>query len=162
MQFFLSFLDFFGLAWFWLCVAAVFLCLELLLGGSAFFLALASAALVPALTAAAFDSVTPLESFGLYAGALIPAAALWGKYWRARARRGTEQQAGAPALNNRMSGLVGNTAVIETDFPNGKGWVKVDGVFWPCECSQALKSGEKVRVVEADGILLKVVKAVGK
>jgi membrane protein implicated in regulation of membrane protease activity len=158
MHYALAFLDFFGLSWFWVCLAAVFFCLELLFAGSAFFLAVGSAALVPALAAATFEAVTPLTSFGLYAAALVPATILWARYWRGRSRRGTGDTVGSGTLNNRTAGLAGNTAVIENDFRDGKGWIKVDGIFWPCECAEALAAGDKVRVVETDGILLKVIK----
>jgi membrane protein implicated in regulation of membrane protease activity len=82
-----------------------------------------------------------------------------GEILAVRAPRNADLKAGTPMLHNRAAKPAGNIATIEEDFPDGNGWVKVDRVVWPFESLHALENGDKVRVVAANGILLKVVKA---
>jgi membrane protein implicated in regulation of membrane protease activity len=136
-----EFLELIGLHWFWAGLAALFLCVELLFGGAAFFLATASAALVPALTAFCFPTVSPMGSCALFAAALAPATVLWGMC--RGLRRDTDNCEGATQLNRRASAMLGQTAKIVADFPDGCGRVNVDGMFRPFECAAGYVWGMK-------------------
>jgi membrane protein implicated in regulation of membrane protease activity len=151
-----TFIEFVGLPWFWASLGLVFLCAEIIFGGAAFFLALASATAVPALMTAVFSSLAALDGVALFAAALVPATFLWG---RSRRRRVLSRQPdGSDTLNNRGAGLIGATGAAEKDFPYGKGWVTINGLLWPCESAEGLRSADMVCVTGIDGILLKVVK----
>ena len=58
-------------------------------------------------------------------------------------------------LNRRAEQCVGRLYTLEEPIVNGRGRVKVDGVFWKIE-GDDLEAGNRVKVVGADGVILKV------
>jgi membrane protein implicated in regulation of membrane protease activity len=76
----LYYFEFLGLFGFWFCAGAVLLSIELLLGGSAFFLTLACAAFVTSVAAGLHDGMTWAASFAVFAVLLIPAVVAWRWY----------------------------------------------------------------------------------
>ena len=66
-------------------------------------------------------------------------------------------------LNRRAATLVGREAVVTT-FDHGEGQVTVDGVPWPARLEPAAPTplpGDRVRIVAADGIVVRVAPLVG-
>ncbi len=51
--------------------------------------------------------------------------------------------------------MKGRTARVMSDF-SGKGWVRFEGESWLAESSEPLVEGQKVQVVDTDGLVLKV------
>ncbi len=51
--------------------------------------------------------------------------------------------------------MIGKTARVIADF-SGKGWVRFEGESWRAESAEPLTEGQKVQVVESNGLVLKV------
>lgn len=60
-------------------------------------------------------------------------------------------------LNKRGQRFVGRTAIV-SEFANGHGYIEVEGMRWRAKwpADQKSKSGDHVRVVRADGLVLDV------
>ncbi len=63
-------------------------------------------------------------------------------------------------LNKRTARYIGHVTYTETDIVNGRGRIKIGDSSWLCECSQDLKAGHKVEIIEANGTVF-IVKPVG-
>lgn len=83
---------------------------------------------------------------------LTVAAALGGRRLYARLR---EPAAAAPLLNRRAAQLVGSLHTLETPILDGHGRMRVGDTTWKV-AGPDLPTGERVRVVGADGIVLRV------
>lgn len=72
-------------------------------------------------------------------------------------RYGRQEEVGH--LNRRAAQIVGRDAVVDR-FEHGEGQVTVDGVPWPArldgEAVAMPRPGERVRIVSADGIVVRV------
>ncbi|MDR1490595.1 MAG: NfeD family protein [Desulfovibrio sp.] len=139
--------------WFWLCAGFFLLALEVLAGGSAFFLCISTAAFIPALVALAHPGLSWLWSFTLFACLLLPASLVWRRFIRSGPAAKQEE-----ILNERSRRLVGSVLILGEDSAGLKGRVRIDDSSWPYECSQSLRKGDKVKVVGSLGIVLQVEK----
>jgi membrane protein implicated in regulation of membrane protease activity len=83
--------------------------------------------------------------------ALAVASAVLGQFLYAR-WRGPEA---APGLNRRAEQLVGREAVLDEPIANGVGRIRLGDSVWRVH-GPDLPAGESVRVVGADGAILKV------
>ena len=63
-----------------------------------------------------------------------------------------------PLLNRRAEQCVGRFVVLQESVVNGQGAISVDGTTWKVE-GQDLAAGVRVKVVGADGAILKVEEA---
>jgi membrane protein implicated in regulation of membrane protease activity len=71
-------------------------------------------------------------------------------------RYGRQEEVGN--LNRRVAQIVGRVAVVDR-FDHGEGQVTVDGVPWPARLEEGAATpaiGERVRIVSADGIVVRV------
>ncbi len=71
-------------------------------------------------------------------------------------RFGRQEEPGT--LNRRVAQIVGRDAVVDR-FDHGEGQVIVDGVPWPARLAEGTADpapGARVRIVSADGIVVKV------
>ena len=84
--------------------------------------------------------------------AVLSVASVLGWRHYARLRPATSDD---PLLNRRAEQCVGRLYTLEEPIVNGRGRVKVDGVFWKIE-GDDLEAGNRVKVVGADGVILKV------
>ncbi len=66
---------------------------------------------------------------------------------------------GATLLNNRTETLVGRVATLETAIENGEGRAKIHDISWTVT-GPDMPAGSKVRVIDADGLVLQVERAV--
>ncbi|OJX68531.1 NfeD family protein [Magnetospirillum sp. 64-120] len=66
-----------------------------------------------------------------------------------------EPQSQAPLLNKRAAQLVGSVHTLDTPILDGYGRMKLGDTTWKV-AGPDLPTGAKVRVVDADGIVLKV------
>lgn len=80
-----------------------------------------------------------------------------GLWWRFRPNPNDriERREGAAGLNNRMSAYINREVVLEEAIVNGQGRIRLDDSFWNVRGSD-MPAGTRVRVVEAEGIVLKV------
>lgn len=63
-----------------------------------------------------------------------------------------------PLLNRRAEQCVGRLVVLQAPVVNGQGAISVDGTTWKVE-GQDIAAGVRVKVVGADGAILKVEEA---
>ena len=63
-----------------------------------------------------------------------------------------------PTLNRRAAQYVGRTFTLEAPIVNGRGHIHVDDSYWRVD-GQDMPAGTPVRVVAADGVVLKVERA---
>jgi len=134
--------------WNWLILAAVLLALEVMLPG-VFFMWFGLAAAVTALIAFAFDVSWQwqLVWFGLLSLAAVAAAL---KYLRQHPLTSDR-----PLLNERAVQHIGQSFNLVDPIVNGRGSVKIGDSIWRVE-GPDLPEGTRVRVLGADGSLLKV------
>ena len=59
-----------------------------------------------------------------------------------------------PVVAGRQQ-MVGSVGTASTDF-EGTGWIRIHGERWRAQCDVALRTGQRVRVVDLDGLLLRV------
>ncbi|MDR2124415.1 MAG: NfeD family protein [Desulfovibrio sp.] len=140
--------------WVWLCACGLLLALELLAGGSAFFLCISSAAFIPALIALVRPDLPRLWSLVIFAVLLFPATVVWRRF--IRCRRSAELP--GTALNERAGVLIGTETVVKEDGNGLKGRVRIGDSSWPYECGEPLRKGDRVRIIGAEGIVLRVEK----
>ncbi len=62
-------------------------------------------------------------------------------------------------INTGKEGLIGVTGVASSDFKNGKGKVFVEGALWSAESEEQINKSDEIRVIEAQGLTLKVGRA---
>jgi membrane protein implicated in regulation of membrane protease activity len=60
-----------------------------------------------------------------------------------------------PTLNRRAAQYIGRTFTLEAPIVNGRGHIHVDDSYWRVD-GQDMPAGSLVRVVAADGVVLKV------
>jgi membrane protein implicated in regulation of membrane protease activity len=145
------------LFWVWLCAGGLLLALEMLAGGSAFFLCISSAAFIPALIALVRPDLPRLWSLLIFAVLLFPSTVAWRRFIRCRR---VEERPGA-ALNERAGRLIGTEAIVKEDGNGLKCRVRIGDASWPCECGEPLGKGDRVRIIGAEGIVLRVEKSSG-
>jgi membrane protein implicated in regulation of membrane protease activity len=134
--------------WNWLILAALLLALEVMLPG-VFFMWFGLAAAVTALIAFAFDVSWQWQFvwFGLLSLASVGAAL---KYLRKH-----PPESDRPLLNERAVQHIGQSFSLVDPIVNGRGSVKIGDSIWRVE-GPDLPKGTRVRVLGADGSLLKV------
>jgi membrane protein implicated in regulation of membrane protease activity len=143
--------------WVWLCAGGLLLVLELLAGGSAFFLCISTAAFIPAAVAYVRPGLPWLWSLTLFAALLLPASLLWLRCIR---RRPAGVSPGE-ALNERAGRLAGAKMVLQEDSSGLQGRIRMEGSSWPYVCAEPLRKGDRVRIAGAEGIILRVEKCSG-
>jgi membrane protein implicated in regulation of membrane protease activity len=142
--------------WLWLCLAGFFLVLELA-AGSAFFLCLASAALITAGAAFILPDLPLSRTAVLFALLLIPASVCWRLLLRPRLKPARQN-----LLNARDKSLIGATATLAEDSNGLGGRLRVADASWPYVCDSPLKKGETVVVRGVQGIFLQVAPLPGR
>lgn len=135
--------------WFWWSAALTLFALEALLPG-AFMLWFAFAALATAILLL-FVELSISTQWIVFSVLALASGALG---WRFR-RRLSPQASDQPLLNRRGEQLVGRVFVLETPIVNGRGRLKIGDAFWTAEGAD-LPAGVRVRVVNVDGLLLRV------
>jgi hypothetical protein len=134
-------------AWSWVAAGLVLLALELVAPGGVL-VWLGVAALVTGGLALGVSIYWPLQFvvFGVLA-----LAAIW--LWL-RTRR-QEQPTDRPFLNRRADRFIGHEVVLHEPIRDGEGRVALGDTTWRVT-GPDLQAGVKVRVVEADGAVLRV------
>jgi membrane protein implicated in regulation of membrane protease activity len=67
-------------------------------------------------------------------------------------------QSDRPLLNQRTAGYVGRVFMLEEPIINGRGKIRVDDSTWRVE-GEDCPAGARVRVTDAEGVILKVERA---
>ncbi|MCG9649872.1 NfeD family protein [Vibrio brasiliensis] len=136
--------------WHWLALGLALLACELL-GTAGYLLWLGLSAMV----VGALLTVIPMSwqlqwvSFGVFS---LVTTWLW---WRRQLKSDTADDA-QRQLNQKHKQLVGQTFVLDEDFPAGKGRLKVGDSTWSAQSESAIKAGQQVEVTKVSGIILTI------
>lgn len=141
------------LYWHWFAIGILLMALELALP-SFFFLWLGVAALVAGVALFLAPSLTFAMQGVVFAVAAIIAFYVGRKYFKGRLRDFSPS-----TLNKRGARMVGNLVTLESAIVNGKGKAQVGDSLWSVEGDEDLPAGTTVKVIGADGTVLKVTKA---
>ena len=134
--------------WHWLILGFVFLGLEAL-GAGGFLLGSALGALLVAAMlwfAPALLWSWQLVWFGL--GSLLFTLGYWRLFRRVNEKTDHNQ------LNNRAAQLIGRVLDVTEPIIDGQGRVQIGDTLWKVRASDNIESGEKIRVVGTDGMVL--------
>lgn len=135
-------------AWSWVVAGLVLLALELVAPGGVL-IWLGAAALVTGGLALFVDVYWPLQ-FVVFGVLALVAIWLWLKV------RGRQPPASdAPFLNRRAQRFIGQELVLDEPIRDGQGRVALDDTTWRVS-GPDLAAGSRVRVVDAEGAVLKV------
>jgi len=138
-------------AWAWVVGGLVLLALELALPGGVF-IWLGSAAVVTGLVSLVYPMDWAIE-FAFFAVLALVAIFAWLRFFRPRIRA-TDN----PFLNQRASRFVGQEMVLEEPIVAGFGRVALGDTVWRIS-GPDLAAGSRIRIVGADGAVLKVERA---
>ena len=135
-------------AWSWFVAGAVLLALELVLPGG-IFLWLGIAGLITGLASLVQAIGWPLQ-FVIFGILSLVSVFAWLRY--SRDRNDTSDR---PFLNRRAERLIGQELVLDEPIEDGSGRLAIDDTTWRIT-GPNLAAGAKVRIVDADGPVLKV------
>ncbi len=134
-------------AWSWVVAGLILLALELVVPGGVL-VWLGGAALVTGFLALFVNIFWPLQ-FVIFGVLALVSIGLWLKF------RGPGVASDRPFLNQRANRFIGQEAVLDEPIRDGIGRLALDDTVWRVQ-GPDLAAGSRVRIVEADGALLKV------
>jgi membrane protein implicated in regulation of membrane protease activity len=134
--------------WVWIVVGVVLLALELAVPGG-FLLWLGVAGIITGL-AAFFQPIDWPFQFLIFGGLSLVLIVAWLRY-----TKGRETTSDKPFLNRRAEAYVGHEAVLDEPIRDGFGRLALGDTVWRV-AGPDLPAGQKVRIVSADGPVLKV------
>lgn len=134
-------------AWSWVVAGLILLALELVAPGGVL-VWLGAAALATGGLALLVNIYWPLQ-FVVFGVLALLAIWLWLKF------RSPEQPTDRPFLNRRAQRFIGQEVVLDEPIRDGQGRVALGDTTWRVT-GPDLEAGAKVRVVDADGAVLKV------
>lgn len=135
--------------WHWIGLSVVLLILELLTGGG-FLLWIAISAAIVAVCLLVVPALGWPFQFLIFAlGAIISCVAWW-KYLQRH-----PQLSDRPLLNQRGRQYIGRVFTLDEPIVNYRGRINVDDSTWRIK-GDDLPVGEKVKVVDTDGVILVV------
>ncbi|TFH90773.1 NfeD family protein [Vibrio ouci] len=136
--------------WHWLAFGLALLALELL-GTAGYFLWLGLSALIVGALLTFIPMSWQLQWVSFAVFSLVTTWLWWRKQFK-KDKQGDAQR----DLNQKHKQLIGQTVVLEEDFPTGKGRIKLGDTTWTAQSSQDLKAGSIVEVQEVNGIVLTI------
>jgi inner membrane protein len=138
--------------WFWWIIAGILLFAEMAMPGI-FMLWLAVAAALTAVIdmAAHLSWMGEILTFAALSMVLVLAS------WRF-VMAGRNVKSDSPHLNQKHSGFIGKTYILNTAIINGSGKIKVEDALWDVDGPDA-EQGTRVKVTGVDGLRLVVEKA---
>ncbi|MCL9782840.1 NfeD family protein [Vibrio sp. S4M6] len=140
--------------WHWLAFGFALLAVEVL-GTAGYFLWLGISAILVGIMMSLFpiEWQIQLTMFGVLS---LVTTWLW---WRKQLKRDTADDAQRD-LNQKHKQLIGRVIILDEDFPEGRGRIKIGDTTWPASSTQALSAGSKVKVESVEGITLVIVEDV--
>lgn len=136
--------------WHWWAFGALLLIVELLVPGM-FFLWMAEAAAVTGLLLWIFPSLDFEYQVIVFSLMSIVSIAVFRKYLKKHPIVSDQ-----PLLNQRTALYVGRVFTLQDPIVNGQGRIRVDDTSWKIH-GEDCPAGTKVRVVDAEGVVLRVV-----
>src|SRR6478609_7049739 len=134
-------------AWSWVVAGLILLALELVVPGGVL-VWLGGAALVTGVLALFVNIFWPLQ-FVIFGVLALASIGLWLRF------RGPGVASDRPFLNQRANRFIGHEAVLDEPIRDGIGRLALDDTVWRVQ-GPDLAAGSRVRIVDADGALLKV------
>jgi membrane protein implicated in regulation of membrane protease activity len=134
-------------AWSWVVAGLILLGLELVVPGGVL-IWLGAAALITGFIALFVNIYWPLQ-FVIFGVLALLSIWLWLRF------RGPGVASDRPFLNQRADRFIGQEAVLDEPIRDGFGRLSLDDTVWRVQ-GPDLAAGSKVRIVEAQGALLKV------
>lgn len=138
--------------WHWWALGIFLLIVELLAPGM-FFLWMGESAFVVGAVLWLFPALAPEYQFILFSVLSVASIAVFRRYLNRHPIR-TDR----PLLNRRAAQYIGRVFTLEEPIVNGRGKIRVDDSTWRVE-GEDCEAGTRVRVTEAEGVILKVEKA---
>ncbi|MGZ8216944.1 NfeD family protein [Methylomagnum sp.] len=138
--------------WHWWALGVVLLIVELLVPGM-FFIWMAESAFIVGAVLWIFPAVGWEHQLILFSVLSMVSIAAFRRYLK-KYPIATDR----PLLNRRAAQYVGRVFTLEEPIVNGRGKIRVDDSIWRVEGEDS-GSGAKVRVTEAEGVVLKVERA---
>jgi len=135
-------------AWVWVIAGVALLALELLVPGG-FLLWLGVAGIITGL-AAFFQPIDWPFQFLIFGGLSIVLIVAWMRYFKGR-----DQESDRPMLNRRAEVFIGHEAVLNEPIRDGFGRLSLGDSIWRI-AGPDLPAGHRVRVVSAEGAVLRV------
>ena len=140
--------------WNWLMVGLVFLMLELMIG-TYYALWLGISGLIVGVLMLGID-LSWQAQWTLFASISLAISFGW---WLYQHKKDKEDDQGS-TLNQRAKQMVGQTVVLDQDFSVGQHRLKLGDTTWTVEILEPLQQGDKVEVIEMNGIILKIKKVI--
>ncbi|MGD8117757.1 NfeD family protein [Vibrio sp. TRT 29B02] len=136
--------------WHWLALGLVLLAFELL-GTAGYLLWLGLSAMVVGALLTLIPMSWQLQwvSFGVFS--LVTTWLWWRRQFRSDRASDDNRE-----LNQKSKQLVGQTFVLDEDFPAGKGRVKVGDTTWTARSEISISAGHWVEIIKIDGIVLTI------
>jgi membrane protein implicated in regulation of membrane protease activity len=135
---------------FWWAAIALLLCAAEMIAPGAFMLWLGLAAAAVFVIVWWVPGLSVLAQAVLFVVLGVVSILVYRRWFRGRGRVSDK-----PALNRRALALVGRVVPLQTAIVDGRGRVQIADAFWDVE-GPDLPAGTHVRVLAADGMVLKV------
>lgn len=138
--------------WHWFALALLLGILDVTIGANFFFVWCGAAAAVVALLMLVIPAMTWEYQFLVFGVGVMCSLLFWRHYLKVHAH-----DKPTSTLNRRSAQYVGRIFTLEAPIVNGRGKIRVDDTQWRVE-GPDLETGEKVKVIGVDGVVLKVEK----
>ena len=135
--------------WHWLILGGVLLLVEVAASGF-FFLWMAVAAAITGLVLLVYPGLGWQYQLMLFSGLSVISIVAFRSY-----QRSNPESTDQPALNRRGEQYIGRSFTLEQPITNNVGIIRVDDSTWRITGAD-LPAGSSVRVVGAEGVILKV------
>ncbi|CAM2773333.1 NfeD family protein [Vibrio rarus] len=134
--------------WHWLALGLALLCFEVL-GTAGYCLWLGISALVVGLLLTLLPLGWQMQWMSFASFSMITTW-LWWRYQTGKDQKDEQ----TTTLNKRSQSLIGQFTVLDTDFPIGKGRIKLGDTSWSAMTEHNLAAGTTVEVYKVEGIVL--------
>lgn len=138
--------------WHWLAFALILGILDVVLGVNFLFVWCGLAAAIVGVLLLLIPKLTWEMQFLIFGIGVL--ASLFG--WR-HLNKNTNKKSDQPELNRRARQYIGRTFTLDVPIVNGRGKVRVDDSQWVVQGTD-MEVGTSVKVVDVDGVILKVEK----
>jgi membrane protein implicated in regulation of membrane protease activity len=140
--------------WHWFARALILGILDVVIGANFFFVWCGFSAALVGILMCLIPHMTWEYQFLIFGIGVMASLVIWRQYLK-RAPKESDQ----PNLNRRAEQYVGRTFSLESPILNGRGKVRVEDTLWRVQ-GEDMPAGTKVRVVDVDGVVLKVERVV--
>jgi membrane protein implicated in regulation of membrane protease activity len=140
--------------WAWVVAGAVLLAFELVVPGG-FLLWLGVAGVITGVAVMIWPELHWSVQFVIFGGLSLLLIVLWMRVFKRR-----ERASDRPFLNRRAEAFIGHEAVLDEPIRDGYGRLSLGDTIWRV-AGPDLPAGHRVRVVSADGAVLRVESARG-